>query len=105
MPWKLAINTQVWDMIYTLSDKGTEGGVKMDVNWDKPTGNKNQNWDNIKSFIKISMGLWEHPNILRKHMFRQGFKNLAYFDTKYSKVFKAKIDSFLTFYNKQQCIH
>ena len=29
--------------MYTLSNKGTKGGVKMDVNWNKPMSNKNQN--------------------------------------------------------------
>ena len=56
--WKLAMNTQLWDIMYTLSNKGTKGGVKMDVNWNKPMSNENQNWESIKSFIKKSMGLW-----------------------------------------------
>ena len=59
MAWKLAVNTQLWDITYTLSDKGTKGGVKMDINWNKPMSNKNQNWESIKSFIKKSIGLWE----------------------------------------------
>ena len=101
MPWKLARNTQVWDMMYTLSGKGTKGGVKMDVNWDKPTGNKNQNWDSIKSFIKISMGLWEHPNILRKHIFRliQEFK-YSQFWSKIIKFLKPKMTIF-SFFNQK----
>ena len=84
MAWKLDTNKQVWDMIYTLSVKGTEGGIKMDVNWNKPVSNENQNWDSIKSFIKISMGLREHK-IYYVSTFLGKFENfnVANFDPNY----------------------